>query len=250
MTVFGNPSPQVVASWGSPAPGIWRYAELPGYLEPRSGQVYENEFSLSSSPRDPTTKEAYAILSAGVYKWRVEHPEAEVTYLEITRGSPQRLRMQYIAHSPIALTSIAVAFAAVIAFVASLAVPILTIALVVITIWAALRLVDYFIPAPELRYVCPIDGAEFATYAELVEYMRREYPGVPIPSKEDTEKEIRAFGLMGALKLAAIVGVGLFGAYGFFKWVLPAMRVRREEVERKEQLERLKRLKEEIEKGK
>ena len=224
MTVFGNPSPEVVASWGRPAPGIWRYAEIPGHLEPRSGQVYENEFSLLSSPRDPTPKEAYAILSAGVYRWRIEHPEAEVTYLEITRGSPQQLRMQYIAHSPIAISAIAVAFAAVIAFVASLAVPILTIALVVIAIMAALRIVDYFIPVPELRYVCPIDGAEFATYAELVEYMQREYPDVPIPPKEDVEKEVKAFGLMEALKLAAIVGIGLFGAYAFFKYVLPAIR--------------------------
>ena len=226
MTVFGNPSPEVVASWGSPVPKVWRRAELPGYLEPRSNQVYENEFSLSSSPRDPKPKEAYAILSAGVYKWRVEHPEAEVTYLEITQGSPQHLRMQYIAHSPIALAAIAAAFVAVIIIAAAVAVPILKIALVVIAIIAALRIVDYFIPKPELRYVCPIDGAEFATYAELVEYMQREYPDVPIPSKEEVEKEVKAFGLMEILRLAALVGIGLFGGYAFFKWVLPTIRRR------------------------
>lgn len=224
MTVFGNPSPQVVASWGSPVPKVWRRTELPGYLEPRSGQVYENEFSLSSSPRDPTPKEAYAILSAGVYKWRVEHPEAEVTYLEITQSSPQRLRMQYIAHSPIALAAIAAAFVAAIIAVAAVAVPLLKIALVIIAIIAALRIVDYFIPRPELRYVCPIDGKEFATYAELVEYMQREFPDVPIPSKEEVEKEVRAFNLMEIFKLAALIGIGLFGAYAFFKWVLPTIR--------------------------
>lgn len=224
MTLFGNPSPQVVASWGNPVPNVWRRTELPGYLEPRSGQVYENEFSLSSSPRDPTSKEAYAILSAGVYRWRVEHPEAEVTYLEITRGSPQRLRMQYIAHSPIALAAIAAAFVGAILIAAAVAVPILKIALVVIAIVAALRIVDYFIPKPELRYVCPIDGQEFATYAELVEYMQREYPNVPIPPKEDVEKEVQAFGLMEAFKFAVIAGIGLVGAYAFFKWVLPTIR--------------------------
>lgn len=224
MTLFGNPSPQVVASWGRPVPNVWRRAELPGHLEPRSNQVYENEFSLSSSPRDPTSKEAYAILSAGVYNWRVKHPEAEVTYLEITRGSPQRLRMQYIAHSPIALSAIAAAFAAVIAFVAAQAIPILVISLVIITIVAALRIVDYFVPTPELRYVCPIDGKEFATYAELVEYMQREYPNVPIPPKEDVEKEVQAFGLMEAFKFAVIAGIGLVGAYAFFKYVLPTIR--------------------------
>lgn len=222
MTVF-DLSQEIVAKWGRPVK-VFTRVEKPGYFEPWHEKVYEGEWTLTSTPRDPTPREAYVILSDSVRKWQVEHPEDEVKYVEITRGSPQYMKIQFIhhGHSPIALSAILAAFAAVILAIAAVAVPILQIALVVIAIWAAYRIADYFIPKPVFRYVCPeCVGVDFSTYGELVSHMESEHPGVPIPPKEDIMKE--AQGLAYLLRIAALVGIGLVGAYAFFKWVLPTI---------------------------
>lgn len=217
-------TPQIVARWGIPVKEFTR-VEKPGDYEPRHEKVYEGEWELTSTPRDPTPGEAYVILSEGVRRWRLEHPDDEITYLEISRGSPQRLKMQFIhhGHSPLVLIGILAAFVATLILTASVQTA-LTIALAIIVIWAVYRTLDYFTPKPVLKYACPECGAEFDTYGELKSHMTAEHPGVPIPSKEDVEKEIREFGLMDAVKLAALVGIGLVGAYAFFKYVLPAIR--------------------------
>lgn len=84
----------VIAKWGKP---VWEFRrrEVPLETETRVDRVGEITFELSSEPRDPTPTEAYAALGHFVYTWRQEHPDYEVIYLEVSRSSPQRLRMQF-----------------------------------------------------------------------------------------------------------------------------------------------------------
>lgn len=219
----------VVASWGSPVPNVWAYAELPSDLEPQSNQVYEMEFSLTSTPRDPTPAEAYAIFGEFVRTWKVEHPEAEMKYLEITRGSPQHLRIQFIAHSPFPFILIALAFIALVEIIGITVALQITLALIIV--YAALRIVDYLVPGPEKWYRCPVCGAEFVSYGELVYHMGAQHPGVPVPTQEEAEVERR--GGINIVGTIALVAIALGGAYAFFKWVLPAIRHKEKPPEKK-----------------
>lgn len=65
------------------------------------GRINEIQFELSSEPRDPTPREAYAVFGEFVSQWREDHPQYEVTYLEVSRSSPQVLRMQFTHDTPL-----------------------------------------------------------------------------------------------------------------------------------------------------
>jgi len=69
--------------------------EVPPETEVREDRVGEVVIELNSEPRDPTPSEAYAAFGEFVRRWRQEHPDYEVIYLELSRSSPQRLRMQF-----------------------------------------------------------------------------------------------------------------------------------------------------------
>lgn len=84
----------VIAKWGKPVWEVWR-REVSPETKARVDRVGEIVFELSSEPRDPTPSEAYAAFGHFVYTWRQDHPDYEVIYLELTRSSPQRLRMQF-----------------------------------------------------------------------------------------------------------------------------------------------------------
>ena len=102
----------VIATWGKPAREVWR-EEVPLDAEARADRVNEIVFELDSKPRDPTPREAYAAFGEFVRRWREEHPDYEVTYLEISRSSPQRLRMQFrpLHASPLPPLSVIAAWA-------------------------------------------------------------------------------------------------------------------------------------------
>lgn len=84
----------VVAKWGKPVWEFWR-REVPLETEARADRVGEAIIEMNSTPRDPTARECYAAFGNFVYTWRKEHPDYEVIYLEVSRSSPQRLRMQF-----------------------------------------------------------------------------------------------------------------------------------------------------------
>lgn len=84
----------VIATWGKPVWEFWR-REVPPETEARVDRVGEVVIELNSTPRDPTPAEAYAAFGNFVYQWRQEHPDYEVIYLEVSRSSPQLLRMQF-----------------------------------------------------------------------------------------------------------------------------------------------------------
>ena len=84
----------VIATWGKPVWELWR-REVPPETEARVDRVGEAIIELNCTPRDPTPREAYSFFGNFVYKWRQDHPDYEVIYLEISRSSPQRLRMQF-----------------------------------------------------------------------------------------------------------------------------------------------------------
>lgn len=122
--------PGVIAKWGKPVSEFWR-REVPPEKEARTDRVGEVVVEMNSTPRDPTSREAYAALGNFVYQWREEHPDYEVIYLEVSRSSPQRLRMQFrpLHASPLPpLATIAgwIIYGMIIAFAIAVAVLVLT----------------------------------------------------------------------------------------------------------------------------
>lgn len=208
----------IVAQWGTPI-DVWDYHPLPGSADPQYDKAYEGQWTLSSTPREPTAREAYVILSESVRKWQAEHPETEIKYLEISRSSTPVLRVQFVyrsQHSP-SLALLLVAIAAAISFIATIAVPLLTIALVVIGVWAAYRVADYFIPK-EAVYQCPIDGQKFSTYEALVAHYEAVHPGEkPPPKPPPTVWEYAKW---------AIVGIGVIAVAAIsYKFIIgPALK--------------------------
>lgn len=92
--------PVVIRSLGTPLPESAR-TEIPIESEAWTGQWGEVHGDLTEDR--PLTPEEYDwALSYFARGWGIEHPEAELKYVEISTGSPRHIRAQYIIRAPIA----------------------------------------------------------------------------------------------------------------------------------------------------
>lgn len=157
-------TPQVVAQWGNPIPGIVKHEPVPLETEVTTGQKYEFVHTIEEK-KPVTPAQASLILGHFVTKWRNEHPNYELKYVTLESGSPKMIRMQFIAHaSPIALATIA--FWAAVAIIAAV------VAVVIYYAWKIISTVAYaLISFPGYVAKYPLKGGLIIGGAVVVVYV-------------------------------------------------------------------------------
>lgn len=203
----------IIARWGTPVETVVASAEPSSTTMPRDKKAYQAEMTLSSSPRELTSHEANTVLAQTMHQWAQTHPEAEVTYIEIEKSSPQVLRFQFIAHeqSPLPfIAAIAAALGGLLTWMALHAAGIMLIVKIAAIAFLLIRLTDYFL-SPTV-YECPYcdPPRRFSTYEALVAHIQAEHEGKPIPEKPSD--------IWSKLGMVVIVVAGVFGAVIAYKY--------------------------------
>jgi len=104
-----------IVTWGKPLTGYWTYREdVPKEHEARHGDSIEAVNEIVQK-RPLTVSEMEMVVSDFVKKMKEEHPEHDVKYVAIEKGSPLKMRVHLVEHSPIPVGTILEIIAVVVA---------------------------------------------------------------------------------------------------------------------------------------
>jgi len=104
-----------IVTWGKPLTGFWTYREdVPKEREARHGDSIEAVNEIVQK-RPLTVPEMEMVVSDFVEKMKEKHPEHDVRYVAIEKGSPLKMRVHLVEHSPVPVGTILEIIAVVVA---------------------------------------------------------------------------------------------------------------------------------------
>ena len=200
----------VISTWGKPLPEVAR-AGISTETEAWSGQWGEMHAELTPE-RPLTAHELDVTFAYFARQWAIEHPECELRYIEASTGSPQRLRFQFIIHSPGPFSWAAVGawLAAIFAIACRHAIAIAVAVTILAIGWALAKRLG----PTQKHFTCYICGDTcFERWEDLKAHIEYKHPSAPVPPKPAWEVE-------DVLKIGLIVVCVAIG----FRLAWPALR--------------------------
>ena len=89
-----------IVTWGKPLTGYWTYREdVPKEHEARHGDSIEAVNEIVQK-RPLTVPEMEMVVSDFVERMKEKHPEHDVRYVAIEKGSPLKMRVHLVEHYP------------------------------------------------------------------------------------------------------------------------------------------------------